>query len=736
MGHQGKIVYRRALGNRSLVPKKLPMTEDTIFDIASLTKVVATTTAVMQLVEQGKIRLEDLVGKYWPEFEANGKQEITVRELLTHYSGLPPDLELKPEWSGYETAMKMIVAAAPVDPPGTRFIYSDVNFETLGELVRRVSGQPLDVYCSEHIFKPLGMKDTRFKPPRALRPRIAPTEYQYGTSGKMLWGEVHDPTAYNMGGVSGNAGLFSTAADLAVFAQMLLDGGSSHGVRILSPLAIEKMTTAQNPWNQLALRGLGWDIDSSFSSNRGDLFPIGSYGHTGFTGTSIWIDPVSQTYVIFLSNRVHPDGKGDVVSLRARVANVVAAALDAVQGREILARPSPLTGFAEIANSYRTRGARNGQVETGIDVLEAEGFAPLVGLRVGLITNPTGRDRQGRRTVDLLFRAPGVKLKAIFGPEHGFDGTRAEGAVGSTRDPATGLPVYSLYGETPRPTDTMLEGLDALVVDIQDVGVRFYTYTTTLAYAMEAAAKKGLRVFVLDRPNPINGLSVEGPMLDRDLTSFVGYFPMPIRHGMTVGELAEMFNAENKMGVKLVVIKMRGWERADWFDETGLTWVDPSPNLRNLTEAILYPGVAMAEGANVSVGRGTDTPFELVGAPWIDGRELAAYLNKRQIQGVRFLPIEFSPRSGPFAGVKCRGVSLIVLNRLALDSPALGLEIVAALYKFYPHDFEIEKTLPLIGSRRVVEGIKQGRDPRTIVLHGFEDLDEFRRIRTKYLLYR
>jgi len=736
VGHQGKVVYRRAFGNRSLVPEKLPMTEDTIFDIASLTKVMATTPAVMQLVEQGKIRLQDPASKYWPEFEGNGKGEISVRELLTHYSGLRPDLDLKPDWSGYDTAMRMIVAETPVDPPGTRFVYSDINFESLGEIVRRVSGQPLDVYCAEHIFKPLGMKDTGFNPPAALRDRIAPTQYQHGTTGKMLWGEVHDPTAYNMGGVAGHAGVFSTADDLAIFAQMLLDGGNFQGVQILSPVAIEKMTSPQNPWNQLALRGLGWDIDSPFSSSRGELFPIGSYGHTGFTGTSVWIDPVSKTYVIFLSNRVHPDGKGDVVSLRTRVSNIVAAALDAAQADKTLARNCPITGYAEIANSYRTRGARNGHVETGIDVLEAEDFAPLAGLRVGLITNHTGRDRDGRRTIDLLHRARGVKLEAIFGPEHGSTGTAAEGArVDSSRDPKTGLRVYSLYGETTRPTDKMLDGLDTLVFDIQDAGVRFYTYITTLAYAMEAAAKKGLAVFVLDRPNPINGFSVEGPVLDRDLTSFVGYFPMPVRHGMTVGELAEMFNAENHIGVKLRVIKMRGWERADWFDETGLAWINPSPNLRRLTATTLYPGVAMIEGANVSVGRGTDTAFELFGAPWVDGRKLAEYLNKRQIQGVRFLPIEFTPRSGPFAGRQCQGVSLVLLNRLALDAPALGLEIASALYRLFPNDFEIDQTLPLVGSRRVVEGIKKGHDPRTIVLHGFDALEQFRKIRSKYLLY-
>jgi uncharacterized protein YbbC (DUF1343 family) len=712
------------------------MTPDTIFDLASLTKVIATTTAVMQLVERGMISLEDPVADYWPEFKAHGKEDITVRELLTHYSGLRPDLDLKPEWSGYETALPMIVEETPVAVPGTRFIYSDINFETLGEIVRRVSGQPLEVFCAQNIFQPLGMKDTFFSPPPAVHDRIAPTQYQLGETGKMLWGEVHDLTAYNMGGVAGHAGLFSTADDLAIFAQMLLNGGTYAGARVLSPLSVEKMTTPQAPPDAMILRGLGWDIDSPYASNRGELYPLGSYGHTGWTGTSIWIDPVSRTYVILLTNRVHPDGKGDVVGLRTRVASVVAAALGPASTEQILASRRSLTGYFELMKSHRIRGLRNGKVQTGIDVLVAENFAPLAGMRVGLITNHTGRDAQGRRTIDLLYRAPGVKLRAIFGPEHGFTGAADEGApVASGQDPTTHLPVYSLYGKTTRPTHKMLAGLDALVFDIQDAGVRFYTYVTTLGYAMEAAAKKGIAIYVLDRPNPINGFSVEGPVLDKDLTSFVAYFPMPVRHGMTVGELAEMFNRENNLGVKLHIIKMRGWERTDWYDETGLPWVKPSPNLRTLTEATLYPGVAMVEGANVSVGRGTDTPFELLGAPWIESRKLAAHLNERKIQGVRFLPVEFTPRSGPFKGQVCHGISLVLLDRQALNSPELGVELVAALYRLFPQDFQIDKTLALVGARGVLAAIQKGHDPGSIMRRSYEAREPFRRMREKYLLY-
>ena len=734
VGHDGRIVYRRAIGYRRLVPRKLPVQMNTMYDMASCTKIVATTTAIMQLFQEGKIRLDDPVSEYWPEFGANGKENITVRELMTHYSGMPPDLDLSYDWSGYDTAMQLIVDTAPIVPPGTRFIYSDINFETLGELVHRISGEPLNVYCERHIFKPLGMTSTMFLPPASLRYRIAPTQHINGTTGPILWGEVHDPTARRMGGVAGHAGLFSDAHDLAIFCQMLLNGGIYHGVRILNRLTVEKMTTPQTPVDKMAVRGLGWDIASPFSSNRGQLFPVGSFGHTGFTGPSIWIDPVTRTYVVFLSNRVHPNGTGDVVALRSRIDTAIAAALGPVSDQEILNSHKSLTGYYELMRSYRVSGLRNGNVRTGIDVLEKEHFAPLKGLRVGLITNATGLDSEGRRTIDLLNSAPDVQLKAIFSPEHGL-WTKADSAVSSTTDPATGLPVYSLYGKTRRPTTQMLTGLNAMVFDIQAVGVRFYTYITTMAYCMEAAAKNHLAFYVLDRPNPIGGSIVEGPILDSDLRSFVGYFPLPVRYGMTMGELAEMFNGEEHLGADLHVIKMQGWERTDWLDETGLEWKDPSPNLRSLTETILYPGVGMIEGANISVGRGTDTPFELVGAPWIDGKWLAVYLNSRDIQGVRFLPVNFTPKSSKFAGQVCHGVQIYLVDRQALDAPELGVELASALHQLFPKQFELDKTLPLVGSRWVVDDIRNNFDPQRIEYMWQKPLMNFRKMRAKYLLY-
>jgi len=713
IGHQGKIVYRRAFGFRALKPEKLPMTTDTIFDVASLTKVIATSTAIAQLVEMEKLNLEDPVAKFWPEFRANGKEEITVRDLLTHYSGLRPALDSRSGWSGYDTALRMIEEEIPIFPHGTSFIYSDINFITLAELVSRISGEPFDLYCAEHIFKPLGMTDTGFKPSPALRSRIAPSLYQRRAGGKILWGEVHDPIASAMGGVAGHAGLFSTADDLSIFAQTILDRGKKADMEILSSPMVEKMILPQSPTDKAPLRGLGWNIDSSLAP--------GSFGHTGFTGTGIWIDPTSRTYVIILTNRVHPDGKGKVEPLRAKVLSLVSEARGGA-------------GQLSVSDQNEQGIDHSGKVQTGIDVLAAEKFNTLEGLRVGLITNHSGVDSTGRRTVDLFHKSRGLKLVAIFSPEHGFSG-KAEGKVSSTKESLTGVPIRSLYGTNLRPTQKMLAGLDALVFDIQDVGARFYTYITTMGYAMEAAAKKGIPFYVLDRPNPINASLVQGPLLESDLRSFTGYFPLPVRHGMTVGEIAKMFNAEKKMGVKLHVIIMRGYERSQWYDETGLLWVSPSPNLHTLTQAILYPGVALVEGTNVSVGRGTATPFEILGAPWINGEELASYLNDRQIQGVTFAPVDFTPNSSPFKKELCHGVRVVLHDRQVLDAPALGIEIATALYRLYPGSFQIDKTLGLIGSREVLQAMKDGQDPALIVQGWQNSLERFCRLRSKYLLY-
>jgi uncharacterized protein YbbC (DUF1343 family)/CubicO group peptidase (beta-lactamase class C family) len=736
IGHNGSVVYRKAFGWRSLEPARERMTNNTIFDLASLTKCIATTTAMMQLIEDGRVRLNDPVSKYLKEFAQNGKQDITIRELMTHFSGLPPDLDLKQPWEGRATAFRMAMEVRPEYPPGSRFVYSDINYETLGFLVEQVTGESLNDYSAQHIFTLLGMKDTRFLPPKDWISRIAPT--QYDEHGVMLRGVVHDPTARRMGGVAGHAGLFSTADDLAKFAQSLLSGSP-----VLSRLAIEKMSTPQQPANASSMRGLGWDIDSPFSTNRGALLPVGSFGHTGFTGTSLWIDPVTDTYIVILTNAVHPRGGKSAVSLRNEIATAVAAALNLTVSEKDKLRLARITGYNESMMAARRIVARNGDVKNGIDALEDHAFRelqpdPAHPRKIGLVANQTALDAQGRRTADVLAHVPGIELAAIFSPEHGFEGKLDTTAIGNSRDAATGAPVYSVYGASDaqrRPPASEPVGLDAIVFDIQDVGVRFYTYETTLGYFLEAAAKSGKEIVVLDRPNPLGGAYVQGPVADAGRESFVSYSQTPVRHGMTIGELARLFNGERKIGAKLTVVPMQGWMRGDGFDSTGEVWTNPSPNMRNLDEAILYPGIGMIEVSNISVGRGTDTPFELVGAPWIDPATLAAYLNARYLDGVRFVPVRFTPASSIYANQLCGGISLIVTDREALDAPELGIEIASALLRLYPSQYIIAGVDTLMVSRSSLDALAAGEDPRRIA-EDWQDADaKFEALRARYLLY-
>src|SRR5579863_9933281 len=752
VGHNGKVAYRKAYGSRALEPKREPMTLDTIFDLASLTKVIATTTALMQLVQQGKVRLNDPVAKYLPEFAQNGKDDITVRQLLTHYSGLEPDLDLKIPWEGKETAYRMAFSETLQDPPGSTFLYSDINFIVLGALVEKVTSETLNQYAAQHIFTPLKMLHTRFTPPASWKPKIAPT--QYDENEHMLRGVVHDPTARRMGGVAGHAGLFSTADDLSKFAQALLNGGDG----ILSPLIVEKMTTPEQPPAAPVLRGFGWDIDSPYSSNRGDLLPIGGYGHTGFTGTSVWIDPTTKTYIILLTNAVHPRGKSNAIALRSKVATEIAAALNLTPSEKEALRFKSLTGYNEAQSASRRMSSRNGSVKTGIDVLEAHAFAELLTnapaapgatepgagpavakKRIGVLTNQTGIDASGKRTIDVLAEAPGLELDAIFSPEHGIAGALDTTHVGNSTDAATGIAVYSVYGGTDaarRPSPDVLQNLDAIVFDVQDAGARFYTYETTLGYFLEAAAKANIEIYVLDRPDPVTGAFVQGPVSDPGRESFTNYWTVPPRHGMTLGELAKMFNTERGINARLTVIPMDGWQRGDWFDSTGLEWINPSPNLRSVTEAALYPGVALIEGTNVSVGRGTDSPFELVGAPWIKSRELAAYLNGREIPGVRFVPITFTPASAVYSALACQGVNVVLSDRNGLDAPELGIELAAALHKLYPSDFKIERMPDRLVNQSVYDALMASEDPRRIAQDWQEGLEKFEKTREKYLIYK
>ncbi|MEO1998626.1 MAG: exo-beta-N-acetylmuramidase NamZ domain-containing protein [Planctomycetaceae bacterium] len=716
VGRRGRIVFLKAYGNRQLQPQSVPMTVDTLFDMASITKPVATATSVMQLVEQGRVELSKPVADYLPEFAANGKESVTVYQLLTHQGGLIPDNALRDYQSGLQQAWQRIYALGLRAAPGERFMYTDVGFIVLAELVRRVSGHDIHQYSRKHIFGALGMTETGYLPPDSLKLRAAATEQR---DGHWLVGEVHDPRAHLLGGVAGHAGLFSTARDLAVYAQMMLNGGAYAGRRVLRPETVTQMTRGYHVPG--GLRGLGWDVRTGYSSNRGDLLSSRAFGHGGFTGTVLWIDPGQELFVVFLSTRLHPDGKGTVNRLAGRIATIAASSISAGSPVADALPAQPVTPVR--------------QVLTGIDVLRRDGCRILKGRRVGLITNHTGVDRTGRSTIRILTDDKQCKLVALFSPEHGIAGRLDVPQIGDSTDKGTGLRIISLYGQNRQPTANQLEAIDVLVFDIQDIGTRFYTYVSTMGLAMQAAAEHGKSFVVLDRPNPINGRDVQGPVLDAGRESFVGFHPIAVRHGMTTGELAMMFKSELKLKLDLHVIRCQGWRRSDMFDATGLGWIDPSPNMRSLTQALLYPGVGLLETTNLSVGRGTDTPFERVGAPWIDGRQLAGVLNRSGLAGVRFIPITFTPDASKFRGERCEGVSLVITRRAEFHPLRTGLSMARALRRGYAEQWKTDNLMRLLANAVTHKAVLAGKHVDEIELLTQAELDRFRHRRARFLLY-
>jgi len=735
--------YHKAFGNRAIEPAREPMTEDTLFDAASLTKVVATTPAIMKLTEEGKLDLGAPVSRYIPEFSGGGKEAVTVRHLMTHTSGLRPDLSLDTVWKGVERAIELACAETLITPPGTAFRYSDINFILLGEIVHRVSGQPLDQFCRAEIFSPLKMNDTQFLPPASLRARVAPTErLKASTNGSstsdlaapdILRGVVHDPTSRRMGGVAGHAGLFTTAADLARYSRMMLNRGELEGVRVFKPETVALMTSVQTSESAPARRGLGWDIDSPYAGPRGEWLPIGSYGHTGWTGGSLWIDPFSRTFIIFLSNRNHPTEAGNVIPLRRTIGTLAA---EAVRDFNFLHVPGALAAKPAVSGNNRnaSRESIRSEVLCGIDVLVRDKFAALRGLKIGLVTNQTGVDRRRRATIDLLQKAEDVQLMALFSPEHGIRGVLDE-KIGDSRDEKTGLPIYSLYGEKRAPTPEQLAGLDALVFDIQDVGCRFYTYISTLGECIVAAAQAGKKIIVLDRPNPITGRRVEGPMLNAE-RSFTAWHELPLRHGMTVGELAKLFVMERAPAADLNVVACAGWQRDMWFDETALPWTNPSPNMRSLSAALLYPGVGLLEFCNVSVGRGTDRPFEMFGAPYMDDARLASAMAAANLPGLRVVPVHFTPNASVFKGQECKGVQFIVTDRQNFAPVDLGIVLATTLHSLYPRDLKIEKLSRLLAHPATLDAIRAGKSLTEIKTLWAKDRERFAEVRDRCLLYR
>ena len=702
--------YKKAYGARQTTPKVEKMTLDTIFDLASLTKVVATTPSILKLIDEGKLKLEDPVSRYLPEFDKPGHERVLLRNLLTHTSGLPPGIPRDIPWNGHAEGLKLSCAMDLRQQPGSKFVYSDVNFILLGEIVKRVSGRDLYAFAKRHFFDPLGMEDTGFLPKSRLRSRIAPTELE---PAGLVRGVVHDPTSRLMGGITGHAGCFGTAEDLVKYARFWLrKGNTADGQRLLKAKLIETATSRQSPASLQDRRGLGWDLQTNFSTPRGEVFSAqGTYGHSGWTGTSLWIDPASQALVILLTNRNHPTEQGDVHNLRIQVATQAALAMR-------LQRPAPAV-----------------PVLNGIDVLKREKFVALKNLRVGLITNHTGLSREGETTIDLLARAPGVQLKALFSPEHGIRGQLDQEQIKDAKDAATGLPIYSLYQGSRKPSAEQMRDLDILVFDIQDIGCRFYTYIGTMLNAMEAASEAGLRFMVLDRINPLSGIAVEGPISEGE-PKFTSIHPLPLRHGMTVGELAKLFSSEKKLKLRLEIVKMEGWNRSMWQDQTGLKWTNPSPNMRSLEAANLYPGVALVEFTNVSVGRGTATPFHLIGAPWINSAKVIARLQEEKLPGVSFAPVKFTPASSTHAGKSCQGVRFVVFDRNLFSPVMLGTAIIRALHLEHADDFKLEPVEQLLRHPATLEAFKSDAPLNKIIKGWGPGLKKFQKRREGVLLYR
>jgi uncharacterized protein YbbC (DUF1343 family)/CubicO group peptidase (beta-lactamase class C family) len=735
VGRGDEVLLHRAWGARALVPQPSPMRPDTIFDIASLTKPFGTTLAVMSLVERGKIALDAPLGRYLREFRGAAFDAVTIRRMLTHTAGFPAIPANGALAGGFPKAARVLAAKAPEFTPGTGVQYSDTGFILLAEVVRRVSGEPIDRYLQRAVFDPLHLKDTSYHPSDAVAARVAPTEF---ADGVMLLGRVHDPRARQLGGVAGHAGMFSTAADLARVCRMLLNQGSLDGRRILKSETITAMWTP-NP-DASGSRALGWDVSSGFSRTMAPFFPRGSVGHLGFTGTSVWLDPPTRTYMIILTNRVHPNGgsASRIRELRTRVAAAVGATLFSRGAPPVPSRASATSTAADAPTegSSAALAPTAGRVLSGLDAMVQQNFAMFIGKAVGLVTNQTGVDAQGRRGIDLIAAAaPSVRLQAIFSPEHGVTGV-ANSDVPHGKDAATGRPIWSLYGPTRRPTPEMLRGVTMLVFDVQDVGVRYYTYLSTLMYVMEEAGRLGIPVVVLDRPNPITGRVVEGPVMDADLASFTAPYTIPVRTGMTIGEFARMVAEERKLPVSLTVVPLTGWDRSRWYDETGLPWVNPSPNIRSVTQALLYSGIGLLEATNISVGRGTETPFEVIGAPWMEGEKVVAALERRALPGVRFEPVRFTPSGDIYARVACGGIRFVVTDRESIRPVTVALAVAEVLAQVHRADWKPENIQNLLVNRSTMWALLRREPLARLLAWAEKDLNTFLNRRASYLIYR
>lgn len=673
-----------AVGARQLQPETLPAQPDTIYDLASLTKVIATTTAVLLLHERGLLDLEAPVSSLLP-FPAFGA--FNVRHCLTHSAGLNPGKPFYKELSSIDAMLERYAAIPLSWPPGTRWLYSDVGFMILGRIIEKVSGEQLDEFCAKNIFAPLELRDTVFRPPASLANRCAATE-KCPWRGKVMLGEVHDENAYAVGGVAGHAGLFSTAGDIAAYVRALLSE------KVLKKSSLDTMcrlgVVATWPW-----QGLGWQLDAWPTKNFGFLPTRDSLGHAGWTGTSLWIDRRTTRFAVLLSNTCHPSrASRDNESLR-RVFH------------------------AGIGKIYYPSSAN---VHTGLDRLVREDFRNLRGKRVALLTHHAAIDQLGRHILDVFALAPEVQLVRLFSPEHGLSGQAEAGAkVGAQR---AAVPVTSLYGQRKAPTENELRDIDVFVIDLQDVGARYYTYAATMKACLRACAAARVPVLVLDRPNPVGGLVLEGPVATSS-DSMVCWARVPARHGMTFGEIAQ-FLAKTELrdtDVSVDVSLLDSWTPERYFGECSLTWVPPSPNIPTPETALLYAGTCLFEGCNVNEGRGSDLPFNVIGAPWLEPMRVLREVPSEAAAGIELVPIVYTPRSIPgkaanprYRGETCKGIRMTILDARKSRPFTLAVALLAALRREHASEFRWEQSIDLLaGTPLLRERIDRGAHPLEIM---------------------
>jgi uncharacterized protein YbbC (DUF1343 family) len=688
VGEGDRLIFLEAAGNRELTPDVLPAEKDTIYDLASLTKMIATTTSVMILHEEGRIDFDAPITEYLP-IPAFGK--FTVRHCLTHTAGLTAG---RPFYKDCSSLNEILQVASEIDleaPPGARRKYSDIGFMILGKVVELVGRDSLDAFARKHIFEPLEMKSTTFKPPKEWAKRCAATE-KCAWRKRVIIGEVHDENAFAAGGVSGHAGLFSTAEDLSRFCRALLGG------KLFSNKTLDEMTRRGQvpfyPW-----QGLGWKLDPWACGSEGFLPSRAAIGHTGWTGTNIWIDRDSGVFSILLSNTCHPTrGSRDTAALR-RI-------------------------FSEAVAERFYPGRSN--VHTGIDRLLWDGFDPVRGKRIALLTNQSATDELGRSVVDVFAMAADVKIAAIYSPEHGFDVKAEAGAT--VKNQKGDVPIISLYGEKKRPTHEELKGVEMFVADLPDVGARYYTYMSTIFDCIEACTEANVPLMVLDRPNPVGGSILEGAIA-KQTGSPVCRAALPARHGMTMGELAKFFaqTLPNDKTASVQTYDVDGWLRPLRHDQCSLPWSPPSPNIPTSETALLYVGMCLFEGTNLNEGRGTETPFYILGAPWLDAEDIVAAIAPEDrpgcvLEAARYTPksIQGKATSPQYMNEECKGIRVTVENPEQVRAFRMAVAILAAIWKRHPKKLELKKGFDVLaGGSDLREAIIAGRAAGEIVA-GYE----------------